>query len=139
LKEAGNDFSKRAEVGERILQKGFGNVEIHAELAAVYARIPDPAKAKFHLQVTTALMHSILNSRDGKTKESAFEVICDREELAILSSLGLPSSGQGVSASTIEDSGHRYVKTEIRRSQSEDIVVFFNIDAFVPKSRLRNN
>jgi hypothetical protein len=139
LNEAGDNFAKRAEIGERILQRGFANMEIHAELAAAYARIPDAAKSKFHLQVTAALMRSILNSGDGRTKERAFEVICDREDLAILASLHLPSSGQSVSASNIEDGGHRYVRTEIRRSETEDIVVFFNTDAFVPKSRLRDN
>jgi hypothetical protein len=55
-----------------------------------YEAIHDAAKSKFHLDVTAALLRSILLSGDGNTKETAYEVISDREEYSTLAAKGLP-------------------------------------------------
>jgi len=56
------------ETAGKIVQDGFVNMEAHIALAEVYPKLNEPAKAKFHLDVTTALMRSIFMSGDGKTK-----------------------------------------------------------------------
>jgi hypothetical protein len=125
-------FEKIVEIAERIISRGFVNIEAHATCVNAYVEMHDALKAKFHLDVSTALLRSILNSGDGKTKERAYEVICDREEYDTLASLGLPYYGSEVSAfASIEDGGHRYDRWEIRSPQTgENVVVFFNTDAF---------
>jgi hypothetical protein len=125
------------EVAERMVQKGFVNIEAHMALATVYAQMNEPARAKFHMDVLTALMRSIFLSGDGKTKETAFEVICDREEYIMMAALGLPSLGTYVSGESFADGPHRYDKRQVADTKtSKYIDVFFNTDAFSPtKSR----
>jgi len=131
-------FGEVIEIAEQIIARGFVNIEAHATCVKAYAELHDSVKAKFHLDVTSALMHSILNSGDGKTKESAFEVISDREEYYTLTSLGLPYSGSDISTFSVEEGGHHYDRVEIRHPKTgEMVVVFFNTDAFSPtKSRV---
>jgi hypothetical protein len=65
-----------------------------------------------------------------------FEVISDREEYATLVALGLPYSGSGVSASSVEEGGHHYDRWEILAPNTgQTIVLFFNTDSFSKMSR----
>jgi hypothetical protein len=128
------------EIAERLISQGFVNIEAHADCVKAYEAIHDAAKSKFHLDVATALMRSILDSGDGKAKETAFEVISDREEYATLVALGLPYSGSGVSTSAIEDGGHRYARWDVLNPKTgQNVLVFFNVDAFSTKSRVGDN
>jgi hypothetical protein len=66
-------------------------------------------------------------SGDGKTKETAFEVICDREEYAMMSALGLSSFGPSVIVVPLQDGPHRYEKRQVRDpATGKDRIVFFN-------------
>jgi hypothetical protein len=133
------DSARVIEVGERLINQGFVNSEAHATLAYIYMQMHDARKSQFHLQVTTALTHSILASGDGKTQETAYRVISDREEYVTLSSLGLPYFGPNVSYAAIKDGGHGYDRFEISGSTpGQNRVVFFNVDAFSGKSRATN-
>ena len=130
---------KRAiEFAERLIDRGFVNFEAHAECSGFYREDGDEPKAIFHLQVATALAGSILGTGDGKTTETAFEVISDREEYAVLASLGFPYAGSDVlSNSRITYGGHNYDKWSVRKPKTNEVVdVFFNTDYFSPtKSR----
>jgi hypothetical protein len=132
------EYDKVVGIGEQLISKGFVNIEAHATCVKAYAELHDPVKSKFHLDVTAGLLRSILNSGDGKTKESAFEVICDREEYDALSALGLPYYGSEVSSSAVGDGTHHYDRWEIRHPKTgEMVILFFNTDAFSPtKSRV---
>src|SRR5580658_5821181 len=81
------EYDKVVEIGELLISRGFVNIEAHATCARANAELHNLVRAKFHLDVTAALLRSILNSGDGKTMESAFEVICDREEYDTLPAL----------------------------------------------------
>lgn len=139
LAESEHQFAKVVEIAERLTLQGFVNLEAHADCAKAYGAIHDAGKSKFHLDVATALLRSILFSGDGKTKETAFEVISDREEYSTLVARGLPYRGSGVSTSTVEEGGHRYDRWEILDPRTGKTVVFFNTDAFSGKSRVGAN
>jgi hypothetical protein len=132
--------SKVVEIDERLIEQGYVNLEAHATAVQAYIQLNESAKAKFHLDVATALMRSIISTGDGKNKESAFEVICDREEYEVLTFLGLPYVGSGVVASvhTGQDGSHTYDRWEVQNPKTgQNAVVFFNIDHFsTPKSRV---
>lgn len=134
------DWGQVVEIAERLIDQGFVNAEAHASVVKAYTELHEPTKAKFHLDVTMALMHSILDNRDGKTKETAFEVISDREEYFTLTALGLPYSGAAVVADySVTEGGHTYQRWEVRNPKTgQNQVVFFNTDAFSPKSRVGN-
>jgi len=129
-----NRYAKVVELGEKLLRRGFVNLEVRATLVAAYRALKDEPKAKFHLAVTQGLLRSILFSGDGKTKETAYEVISDREELSTLSARQLYHPGSESSTSQIEDGGHRYDCWEIWDPINK-VVVYFNTDAFTAKSR----
>lgn len=129
---------KVVEIAEKLIDRGFVNIEAHATVVQAYTKLNDPAKAKFHLDVTTALIRSIMNSGDGKTKESAFEVICDREEYDTLAALGLPYFGPTVTwVGGLKDGPHTFEKFQVQNPKTgQNVTVFFNIDNFSPlKSR----
>ena len=135
--EADHQFKKVIEVGEKLIERGFVNLEAHATLAQAYAELGDAAQSKFHLEIVTALMRSIMRSGDGKTTATAFEVICDREEYLMLSSLGLPYFGSAVaSVRIVKDGPHTYDRWDVQKS-GQKVVVFFNVDNFsATKSRV---
>lgn len=77
INRAGNDhqFDKIVEITERLIRQGFVNLEAHLDCAVAYEEMHDAAKSKFHRLVTRSLLGSILFSGDGKTKETAYQVI----------------------------------------------------------------
>lgn len=136
--EAEHQYDKAVVIAESMIDQGFVNIEVHASCANAYAKLNKPELAKFHRDVTTALMRSILNSGDGKSKETAFEVICTREEYVILSSRGLPYYGSAVTSfRELVDGRHKYERWEVHDPKThQGVVMFFNIDAFsATKSR----
>jgi hypothetical protein len=142
LNEAVRDhqLEKVVEIAERLIRQGFVNMEVHATCVKAYEELHEAAKSKFHLDVTTALLRSILLSGDGKSKESAYPVISDREEYFTLVAKGLPYVGSGGSASAIEEGGHRYDRWEVPDPKTgKAVVIFFNTDAFSRKSRVGAN
>jgi hypothetical protein len=138
---AGHQSAQALETAERLIRQGFVSFDAHMYCIKAYGELHEPAKAKFHMDVTKSLVRSILLYGDGKTKETAFEVISDREEYVTLAAMGLPFNGTGVSArSDIQEDGRRYDRWEVPDPKTgQKTVVFFNIDAFTSKSRLHRN
>ena len=134
-----NQYAKAAELGQRLIRRGFVNLEIHAALVIIYRALKDQAKAAFHMKVTDGLLRSILFSGDGNSPATAWEIISDREELSVLAARGIASGGE-VSKSRIDEGGHHYERWEIWDPVNEKkVIVFFNTDAFTAKSRVGEN
>jgi hypothetical protein len=136
--EAGHQFDRAVAIAERMIDQGFVNVEARASCSSAYAKLNKPELAQFHRDVTAALMRSILKSGDGRSKETAFEGICTREEYVILSSRGLPFYGSAVTSfQELADGRHKYARWEVRDPKTQQgVVMFFNLDAFsAAKSR----
>ena len=62
----------RAKLADELIEKGLVNIEAHVISSQAYAALKKPEKAQFHHDVAAALLHSILSTGDGKTKETAF-------------------------------------------------------------------
>jgi Domain of unknown function (DUF4919) len=130
-----HDYKQAAKIAEKLIAEGFPNIEAHAICAAAYAALNDPEKAKFHQTVTSGLIRSIMATGDGKSKESAFEVIGTQEEHVILSVLGLPPFGK---QALMPGKPHSYDVIEVDDPKSgQKTSVYFNIDAFYPMKGLR--
>lgn len=115
--------SRAVELAEHLLDQGFVNWDAHMECFAIYTELGDAAKATFHLQAAIALVSSIMRTRDGKTKETAFEVISDREEYYALTSLGLHYLGPDVlSHSEVTDGVHHYDRWSVRDPKKSEVV-----------------
>jgi hypothetical protein len=122
------------EICERLISHGFINMEAHVACSQAYTALNRPDQAKFHLDIMTALFQSVLNAGDGKTEETAYEVISVREQYAVLAGKGLPQSGEGVlSHRSYSAGGHNYSRWEVRHPKTQEkVVVFFNTDAVPP-------
>jgi hypothetical protein len=128
-------YKEAAKIGEKLIAEGFPNIEAHAICADAYTALNDPEKAKFHQAVTSGLIRSIMTTGDGKSKESAFEVIGTHEEHVILNVLGLPAFGN---QALMPGKPHSYDVIEVNDPKSgQKISVYFNIDAFYPMKGLR--
>ncbi len=124
------DYKKAAKLAEKSIERGFPNIEAHATAAEAYKALKETDKAEFHHAITGALIRSIMKTGDGKTKETAFEVISVDEEHIVLNVLGLPVFGR---QSLISGKPHSYDLIEVDAPNGGGKVsVYFNIDAFFP-------
>jgi len=129
-----HDYQNAAKIAEKLIADGFPNIEAHAVCAAAYKELGQPDKAAFHHAVVSGLIRSIMSTGDGKTKETAFEVIGTQEEHVILSVLGLPPFGR---QSLIAGKPHSYDLIEVNDPKGgQKVLVYFNIDAFFPMKGL---
>lgn len=128
------DYKKAAKIGESLIDHGFVNIEAHAICSQAYQALNNADKAKFHHDITSSLIRSILGTGDGKEKETAFEVIGTFEEHIVMGVLGLPALG---SQSLIPGKPHSYDLLEVNNPKTgEKVSVYFNIDAFYPPKGL---
>jgi hypothetical protein len=124
------EFAKAAKACEKVIVRGFVNIEAHEICAQAYKELHQPGKAQFHHNVASALIRSILASGDGKSEKTAFEVIAVREEYIVMMVLGLPLGSQSV----VPGKQHSFdvlERTDPKTGQT--IRVYFNIDAFYPR------
>ncbi len=124
------EYSNAVEIAEKLISRGFPNIEAHAICAQAYRELNNPEKSKFHQDVTSGLIRSILRSGDGKTKQTSFEVIDTHEEYVMMQVLGLPVLG---SQSLLPGKPHNYDYLERDDPKTgKKTGVYFNIDAFYP-------
>lgn len=133
-----HQFDKVVEIGNRLIDRGFVNLEVHATLAGVYRQMHEEEKAKFHLSVVTGLLGSILQRGDGKTTATAYQVISDREVYFTLSGLNLPYSGPSVSTLPVTEDGRHYDKWDVVDPKTgKRVTLYFNVDLLTaPKTRV---
>jgi hypothetical protein len=130
---AGQD-QKVAEAGEKMIAAGFTNIEAQMMCAMAYKKLGDTEKAKFHHEVAAGLLQSIMANSDGRTKDSAFEVVCTAEEYVVVSVMGLPRLGD---QALIAGKPHSYdLLTREDPKSGKRVQVYFKIDAFYPMKGL---
>jgi hypothetical protein len=127
-------YDKAAKAADALIEKGFVNIEAHVISSQAYMALNQPEKAQFHHDVAAGLLHSILSTGDGKTKESAFEVIGTFEEHVVMAVLGLPPLGP---QALIPGKPHSYDILKVKDPKTgQEVSVYFNIDAFYPPKGL---
>lgn len=128
------DFRKTVSLAEKLIAAGFPQIEAHMVSAQAYDALKKQADAGRHKAIAEGLLRSILQSGDGKTKETAFEVIGTHEEYLTLAAMGLQVSGQ----SLVPGKPHSYDVMQAKNPQTgETVQVYFQIDAFYPMKGLR--
>ncbi len=121
---------------DTLLAEGFVNLEVHADEVALYQALGDTPRAARSLGIVTGLLNSIMKGRDGKSPESAYEVVVDREIYIVQATRGLPSGyGPGVTSEPVNAGGRKYTRYSIKDPRSgETVIVYFDVTAFVTKS-----
>lgn len=108
-----------------VLDGNYADMDAHFAEYIANRELHRSEQAEFHKYVLQGLLDSITHSGDGKTFESAYEVIAVHEEYVILRFMGLMPSKQ----STSEKIGHSYdVLETMNPKTNEKVTLYFNID-----------
>jgi hypothetical protein len=122
------DWATARQVCERILSRGYADVEIHADLTGILNELDDLKSMRFHRAIVVGLLGSI-RSKKGDSKETAMQVISHREIYSVLASMRLPSFGPSLGWSSFPENGHNYELYEIvdpiTKAKTQ---VYFNVD-----------
>jgi hypothetical protein len=122
------DWTTARQICEKLLDRGYADVEIHANLTAIFNELNDLKSMRFHRDIVAGLLGSI-RKKKGDSKETAMEVISHREIYSVLASMQLPYSGPSVGWSSFNDNGHNYESYEIADPISKTKTrVYFNVD-----------
>lgn len=131
---AEKNYTQAIAKAEIILEENYLDIDSHVICAESFKRLGDQKKSEFHEFVATGLISSILNSGDGKSLETAYEVLSIREEKAILKVLGY----QLMRTALISQDGHSYDRMEVvNRKTGEGHILYFNVDFPLVKALIK--
>lgn len=118
-------YAKAIEEAEKVLNSKYVDINAHLVSAAAYKEKGNAEKEKFHRYVAEGLIKSILNTGNGKTKETAYTVIGVDEEYVVLRVFGLIPGSQALE----RDNGHHYDRLDATNPKTkEKVTLYFNVD-----------
>lgn len=134
--ETAQDPREKLRLCEKLLDKGFVNLEVQTMRVAAYQQLGDMSGAARSLDLVTRMVGSILRGRDGKSPETAYDIISEKEQFIILAVQGLERFGPTVKGIQRGEAGkHTNYRWEVMKPpDNQSVVVFFNVDAFTDKS-----
>lgn len=110
---------------DRVLASDYVDMDAHFAEYIAYRELKNEEQAEFHKLVLQGLLDSIMYPGDGKSFETAFQVIQVHEEYVVLRFMGLMPSKQSMS----EKNGHSYdVMEAVNPKSNEKVTLYFNID-----------
>lgn len=122
---AQKNYEEALKIAESVFAKNFVEVNAHIAAQIAYQETGNAEKAQFHKFMVDGLLNSIKSSKDGKSKETAFEVISINEEYGLIRSLGLRPIKQAL----VQDKGHSYdALTVVDPQTNQESIIYFNID-----------
>jgi hypothetical protein len=121
---AQNNYAEAIKIAQSVFEKNF--IEVNANMVAhiAYRETGDTERAAFHRFMADGLLASIKSTKDGKTPETAFEVISVSEEYGLMRSLEL----RPIRQSLIENKGHYLDALVVLDKANQQSTVYFNID-----------
>ena len=110
---------------QSILDITFVYIDAHFVTGICRQQAGEEEPARRAITLARGLLGSILKSGDGKSPETAYQVIMIAEEYTVLGGLRLRKQSQ----SLINANGHVYDRLDAKPADSETpVAVFFNID-----------
>jgi hypothetical protein len=111
--------------GEKIVKGHFVNSRAHMTLDMSYEKIGEQEKASFYYLIAYGLVQSILASGNGKSPETAYQVIAVLEEYVITDVLGYKVEEQTL----IDHEGSSYDRLDVVKIKTnEKATLYFNVD-----------
>jgi hypothetical protein len=131
---AQKNYTEAIKIAESVLEKNFVEVNAHIVAQVASQETGNTDRAQFHKYMAEGLLNSIKSKADGKSTETAFQVISVNEEYALLRSMNLRPIKQSLS----EEKGHFYdILTVVDPQTNQQTVVYFNVDK--PLKREKKN
>lgn len=119
------DFKLAIQNADVVLENNYTDMDAHFVEYIAYRELGNAAQAGFHRSVFDGLIRSILNSGDGKSRETAYVVALVHEEYVVLRVLGLRPDKQSLD----QDKEHSYDVLETKDPESGKAVkLYFNVD-----------
>lgn len=119
------NYEEAIKIAESVLEKNFVEVNAHMVAQIAYQETGNSERAQFHKFMTDGLLNSIKSKSDGKSIETAFQVISINEEYGLLRSMGL----RPIKQSLLQDKGHSFdVLTVVDPQTNQQSLVYFNVD-----------
>ena len=120
------DFRGALNDADVVLASDYVDMDAHFAEYIANRELNATDKADFHKFVFQALLKSITDSGDGRTPETAFQVIQVHEEYVLLRSMGV---GLPESQSSIHKNGHSYDEMTFKDPKSgQSVTLYFNVD-----------
>ncbi len=119
------DYAAAVKTAEAVLERNFVDLNAHMVAYIAHRETKNEEKAKYHRAISEGLLDSIKATGDGKSPETAFEVISISEEYAMFRAMGV----RAVKQSLVQDKGHSYdavVVVDPRTNQQT--TYYFNVD-----------
>ena len=119
------DYAGAVKTAEAVLERNFVDLNAHMVAYIAHRETKNEEKAKFHRAISEGLLDSIKATGDGKSPETAYEVISISEEYAMFRAMGV----RPVKQSLVQDKGHSYdavVVVDPRTNQQT--TYYFNVD-----------
>lgn len=119
------DFAKAIKNAEVVLENDYTDMDAHFAEYIAYRELGDSKQADFHRAIFDHLIHSILDTGDGKSKDTAYVVASVHEEYVVLRVLGMAPRGQ----SLVHEGGHSYDLLDVLDQKSSNTTkLYFNVD-----------
>ncbi|HEY6046162.1 MAG TPA: DUF4919 domain-containing protein [Pyrinomonadaceae bacterium] len=120
-----NQYEQARDIAETILAQNFLDLNGQFGALVAYRELGNTQKATLHKFLFEGLVHSVENSGDGKSPETAFIVISVDEEYVLLNWRGLRATDQ----SLVNQDGHSYdLMKAVNTKTNETVSYYFNID-----------
>jgi hypothetical protein len=120
------DFRGAIRNADIVLTSSYVDMDAHFAEYIANRELSATDKAEFHKFVFQALLKSITDSGDGKTPETAFQVIQVHEEYVLLRFMGI---GLPESQSLLHKNGHSYDEIKFKDPKSgQAVTLYFNVD-----------
>jgi len=126
-----HDFAAALKNADVVLAADYVDMDAHYVEYIANRELKASDQAEFHKFVLQGLLKSITDSSDGKTPETAFQVIEVHEEYVLLHFMGV---GLPESQALLHKNGHAYDEIKFKDPKSnEEVTLYFNVD--IPAKR----
>ena len=120
------DFRSAIKNADVVLTSNYVDMDAHFAEYIANRELNATDKAEFHKFILQALLKSITDSGDGKTPDTAFQVIEVHEEYVMLRFMGI---GLPESQSLLHKNGHSFDEIKFKDPKSgQSVTLYFNVD-----------
>ncbi|HKF72868.1 MAG TPA: DUF4919 domain-containing protein [Stellaceae bacterium] len=107
-----------------LIEVNFVNIDAHIVSDICYSRLGNDAERTRHRAIAAGLIHSITDSGDGRTQQTAYVVISVDEKYRVLRLLGLKPGRQ----SLVGGDGYKFDQLDATKADGQTQSMFFNVD-----------
>jgi hypothetical protein len=118
-------YQEALKYSQKLLAKYYLDIDAHQVAFLANRELHVEEEAEFHYRIAHGLIQAIFQTGDGKTPETAWEVLSVHEEYIILQVLGLRPGSQ----SLMHKGKHSYDELEpVDLKTGQKVILYFNID-----------